>query len=74
MMNRMRFTLLEKRDREILHLKDKLRELYLDAEVVEPSRNDVLARDIVEPRVKIDNGRFEIPVPLKANFVLPNNI
>ena len=65
---------LEKRDREILHLKDKLRELYLDAEVVEPSRNDVLARDIVEPRVKIDNGRFEIPVPLKANFVLPNNI
>ena len=28
----------------------------------------------MEPRVKIDNGRFEIPVPLKANFVLPNNI
>ena len=57
-----------------MHLKDKVTELPLDAELVEPSRNDVLARDLVEPRPKIDNGRFEIPVPLEADFVLPNNI
>ena len=32
------FLELEKRGRETLHLKDKLTELSLDAEVVEPSR------------------------------------
>ena len=62
-------SLLEKRGKEILHLKDKVTELSLDAELVEPSRNDVLARDLVELRVKIDNCRFEIFVPSKANFV-----
>ena len=53
----------EKRGKEILHLKDNVTELSLNAELVEPWRNDVLARDLVELRVKIDDGRFEILVP-----------
>ena len=66
-------TELEKRDREILTLKDTIKELSLDAETVVPSRNDVLACDLVKPNVRVKDNRFEIPVPLKSDISLPNN-
>ena len=65
-------TELEKRDREILTLKDKIKELSLDAETVVPSRN-VLACDLVKPNVRLIDNCFEIPVPLKSDISLPNN-
>ena len=37
------------------------------------SRTDIVAQELVEPRVKIKNGHFEIPVPSKLDFKLPNN-
>jgi len=47
--------------------------LSLDDEVIDRSRNDLLANDLVEPNVKLKDDHYEIPVPLKANVKLPNN-
>ena len=37
------------------------------------SQTNIVAQELVEPRVKIKNGHFEIPVPLKLDFKLLNN-
>ena len=47
--------------------------MLLDSETQTMSRTDIVAQELVEPRVKIKNGHFEIPVPLKLDFKLPNN-
>ena len=56
-------------------LKQKLRDLELQDEVIQPSRNEDIAREIVESNIKIVDDRYEIPVPLKTDVVerLPNN-
>ena len=56
-------------------LKQKLRDLELQDKVIQPSRNEDIAREIVESNIKIVNDRYEIPVPLKPEVVvrLPNN-
>ena len=42
-------------------------------ELPQPSRSDLAARKLVEPHVKLNCNRFEIPVPLKNDVNLPNN-
>ena len=56
-------------------LKQKLRDLELQDKVIQPSRNEDIAREIVESNIKIVNERYEIPVPLKPEVIvrLPNN-
>ena len=60
---------------EITSLKEKLRDHELDDETAQPSQNDQLTRQLVEPHIKVVNDGYEIPVPLKTYVVstLPNN-
>ena len=55
--------------------KETLREFQLLDEEVQPSKNDELACQQVEPFITVVQGRYEIPVPFKANVLkaLPNN-
>ena len=58
-----------------LGLKESLRSYELEDEVIQPSKNDEIVRELVQSWVNVVNDRYEIPVPLKANIVefLPNN-
>ena len=60
---------------EITSLKEKLRDHELDDEIVQPSQNDQLTRQLVKPHIKIFNERYKIPVSLKTDVIstLPNN-
>ena len=49
---------------EITSLKERLRDYELDDEIVQPSQNDELTRQLVETHIKVVNERYEIPVPL----------
>ena len=49
-------------------LKQKLRDLELQDEVIQLSRNEDIAREIVES-IKVVDDRYEIPVPLKPEVV-----
>ena len=61
--------------REIVNLKQSLRESNLENEALQPSRNDERAKEIVESDIKVVDNRYEIPVPLNMAVVeqLPNN-
>ena len=37
-------------------------------------RSDVIAKNLVEPNVKLSDSHFEIPLPLKTDVELPNNL
>ena len=56
-------------------LKENLRKIELKDEELLPLREDDMARSLVEPNIKVINGRFEMPVPLKAELIetLPHN-
>ena len=60
---------------EVADLKQSLRELDMADEAVEPSRNDEIAKQLVEGNVKVIDNRYEIPVPLNMEAVeqLPHN-
>ena len=60
---------------ENIALKQSLREYELLDEVIQPSKNDELALQLLEPSIKVVEGRYEMPVPLKSQMVndLPNN-
>ena len=47
----------------------------MDDEVIQPSVNDNIARQLVKSNVRVKNGRYEIPMLLKTNMLksLPNN-
>ena len=38
------------------------------------SRTDVIAKGLPEPNFKLCDNHFEIPLPLKADAELPNNL
>ena len=65
----------EQLKQEIAGLKESLRNYEIEDEVKQPSINDEIARQLVESNIKIINGRYEIPVPLKMDVVtnLPDN-
>ena len=56
-------------------LKESLRKIELKDEELLPSREDDMTRFLVEPNIKVVKGRFEMPVPLKAELIetLPDN-
>ena len=60
---------------EISGLKECLRKRELENEIIKPSKNEELARGMVESKVKLVNGRYEIPAPLKPHVInkLVNN-
>ena len=43
-------------------------------EALDLSRTDEIAKDFVEPNVKLCDDDFEIPLPLKADIELLNNL
>ena len=51
---------------EITSLKERSCDYELEDEIVQPSQNDELTRQLVEPYLKLVNKRCEIPVPLKT--------
>ena len=65
----------EQLKQEIAGLKESLRNYEIEDEVKQPSINDEIARQVVESNVKVINGRYETPVPLKMDVVtnLPDN-
>ena len=60
---------------EVSNLKEVLRRQELEDEIIQPSKSEELARKLVEPNVKLVDGRYEIRVPLKSDIVnnLTNN-
>ena len=60
---------------EIAGLKESLRNYEIEDEAKQSSTNDEIARQVVESNVKVINGRYEIPVPLKMDVVtnFPDN-
>ena len=62
-------------ERKVSSLKQTWRELELEDEVVQSSRTEVKVRELVEAKVKVVEGRYEIPMPLKCEVIekLPNN-
>ena len=52
-----------------------MREYEGQDEALQPSLNDERARNLVETRIKVANGRYEMPVPFKSEVLeaLPNN-
>ena len=60
---------------EVVSLKQTLRKLQLEDEVIQPSQTDEMARALVESNLKVVDGRYEVPVPLISDVVnkLPNN-
>ena len=64
-----------KLEHENSYLKQKLRDLKLQDDVIQPSRNEDMARKIVESNIKIVDDCSEIPVLSKSQVVnrLPHN-
>ena len=65
---------LEDLDREIAASKGQLRDLAVQDEDLDLSYSDVIAKGLVEPNVKLCDDHFKIPLALKADVELPNNL
>ena len=65
---------LEVHYREIAALKGQLKDLAVQNEALDLSRTDEIANSLVEPNVKLCDDYFEIPLLLKADIELPNNL
>ena len=61
--------------KENVALRQSLREYELLDEVIQSSKNNELAPQLLEPNIKVVEGRYEMPVPLRPQKVndLPNN-
>ena len=61
--------------KEIVILKENLRNCELADEAIQPSKTDEFVRRLVESDIKLVDERYEIPVPLKNDVVekLSNN-
>ena len=59
---------------EISNSKEALRDFEREDKVIQPSENEVTASKLVASNVKVVDGRYQIPVPLKPDIVdkLPN--
>ena len=60
---------------ENVALKPLIRQYELQDEMVQPSRNDELAYELIESDITVKDTRYEIPVPFKLEKLqtLPNN-
>ena len=61
------------KDKHIAELESVIKDLAMKDKLPQPSRSDLAARKLVEPHVKLNCNRFEIPMPLKNDVNLPNN-
>ena len=61
------------KDKHIAEFESVIKDLAMKDKLHQPSRSDLAARKLVEPHVKLNCNRFEIPVPLKNDVILPNN-
>ena len=62
------------KDQKILELQQTVRDLSLLDEETQLSINDKKAEEIVKDSIKVVDGHYEIPIPLKNNVnKLPNN-
>ena len=57
----------------IAELESVIKDLAMKDKLPQPSPSDLRARKLVEPHVKLNSNRFEIPVALKNDGILPNN-
>ena len=48
---------------ENVTLRENLRKFELYNEEVQPSKNDEVARSLVEPYIKLENDRYHMPIP-----------
>jgi len=64
----------ESQDEKILELQQTIRDLSLQNQAIQPSRNDRLAQQMVEgSNTKVVDGRHQMPVPFKDKIsTLPN--
>ena len=60
---------------ENVALKQSIRQYELQDEMVQPSRNDELAHELIESDIQVKDARYEIPVPFKLKKLqtLPYN-
>ena len=67
--------LCDKLQQELLTVNNALREYKLLDEEELPSKNDELTCSLVEPFIRVVDGRYEMPVPFKPDVLkkLPNN-
>ena len=67
--------LCDKLQQELLTVNNALREYKLLDEEVLPSKNDELTCSLVEPFIRVVDGRYKMPVPFKPDVLkkLPNN-
>ena len=65
----------EQLEREVSSLKQTLTELELEDEDVQPSRTEVKVRELMETKVKVLEGSYEMLMPMKCEVIekLPNN-
>ena len=59
--------------KHIAELESVIKDLVMKDELPQPSRSGLAARKLVVPYVRLNCNRFEIPVPLKNDVILPNN-
>ena len=60
---------------EVSSLGETVREYERQDEALQPSLIDERARNLVKTRIKVANGRYQMPVPFKSEVLeaLPNN-
>ena len=60
---------------KVVALKEAVREYELEDETIQPSKTDELAKSLVEPHIKVVDGRYEMPVPINNEVLqmLPDN-
>ena len=51
---------------ENVAFKQSIRQYKLQDEMVQPSRNDELAHELIKFDIKVKEARYEIPVPFKS--------
>ena len=61
------------RGKHFAELESVIKDLTIKDELPQPSRSDLAASKLAEPHFKLNWNRFEIPVPLKNDVILPNN-
>ena len=65
----------EQLKQEVSFLKDCLLNFEIEDKLIQLSKNNEITRMLVEPKIKIVDNRYEIPVPMKKDViaVLPYN-
>ena len=64
---------IDRKDEEVAELCSVVKDLSVEDEILQWSRTDTIASQLVEPCIKIKDDRFEIPVPVVDKTTLPNN-